>query len=205
MRPNVVFLGFKNDWLSKPQATIDYFNILHDALDLKYGVGILRLQSGLDFSDFFGSGRETTCVRRPSDRSFFFRPNRRSRRRIRWWWRWRRRGDGSRQNWRCDLFESVAGTKIVDGASSNQCVSAEKYYFEPRCTALDERVPSETFVIRYCRCLVVVRRRWFNFVITLFIETSKTLAQLSISYFLLCLRRKVRCRKATFSHGITLD
>lgn len=56
MRPNVVFLGFKNDWTSTPQSTIDYFNILHDALDLKYGVGILRLQTGLDFSDFFGSG-----------------------------------------------------------------------------------------------------------------------------------------------------
>jgi solute carrier family 12 (sodium/potassium/chloride transporter), member 2 len=56
MRPNVVFLGFKNDWLNKPQATIDYFNIIHDALDLQYGVGILRLQSGLDFSDFFGLG-----------------------------------------------------------------------------------------------------------------------------------------------------
>lgn len=56
MRPNVVFLGFKNDWLTKPEATNDYFNIIHDALDLKYGVGILRLQSGLDFSDFFGPG-----------------------------------------------------------------------------------------------------------------------------------------------------
>ncbi|CAF2861873.1 unnamed protein product [Rotaria sp. Silwood2] len=54
MRPNVVFLGFKNDWLTKPQVTVDYFNIIHDALDLHYGVGILRLQAGLDFSDFFG-------------------------------------------------------------------------------------------------------------------------------------------------------
>ncbi len=56
MRPNVVFLGFKNDWLTAPEATVDYFNIIHDALDLKYGVGILRLQTGLDFSDFFGPG-----------------------------------------------------------------------------------------------------------------------------------------------------
>ncbi|CAF1021877.1 unnamed protein product [Rotaria sordida] len=55
MRPNVVFLGFKNDWLTKPQLTFDYFNIIHDALDLSYGVGILRLQAGLDFSDFFES------------------------------------------------------------------------------------------------------------------------------------------------------
>jgi hypothetical protein len=53
MRPNVIVLGFKNDWLIKADATIDYFNIIHDALHLKYGIGILRLQTGLDFSDFF--------------------------------------------------------------------------------------------------------------------------------------------------------
>ena len=56
MRPNVLVLGFKNDWLIKADPTIDYFNIIHDALDLKYGIGILRLQAGLDFSDFFESG-----------------------------------------------------------------------------------------------------------------------------------------------------
>ncbi|CAF1206413.1 unnamed protein product [Rotaria sordida] len=54
MRPNVVVFGFKNDWLAKADATIDYFNMIHDALYLKYGIGILRLQTGLDFSDFFG-------------------------------------------------------------------------------------------------------------------------------------------------------
>jgi hypothetical protein len=56
MRPNVVVLGFKNDWLIKTDETIDYFNIIHDALHLKYGVGIFRLQTGLDFSDFFEPG-----------------------------------------------------------------------------------------------------------------------------------------------------
>jgi hypothetical protein len=45
MRPNVVVLGSKNDWLIKADATIDYFNIIHDALHLKYDVGIVRLQS----------------------------------------------------------------------------------------------------------------------------------------------------------------
>ncbi|CAF4213341.1 unnamed protein product [Rotaria socialis] len=54
IRPNVVVFGFKNDWLIKADVAIDYFNIIHDALHLKYGIGILRLQSGLDFSDFFG-------------------------------------------------------------------------------------------------------------------------------------------------------
>ena len=57
MRPNVVVLGFKNDWLVKADATIEYFNIIHDALHLKYGIGILRLQTGLDFTDFFGPGK----------------------------------------------------------------------------------------------------------------------------------------------------
>lgn len=57
MRPNVVFLGFKNDWLAKPQLTVDYFNIIHDAFDLNYGVGILRCRTGLDFTDFFGAGK----------------------------------------------------------------------------------------------------------------------------------------------------
>ena len=57
MRPNVVFLGFKNDWMNTPNAAVDYFNILHDALDLRYGVGILRLQKGLDFSALYSSGK----------------------------------------------------------------------------------------------------------------------------------------------------
>jgi hypothetical protein len=56
MRPNVVVLGFKNDWLIKSDATIDYFNIIHDALHLKYGIGIFRLQTGLDLSEFFELG-----------------------------------------------------------------------------------------------------------------------------------------------------
>ncbi|CAF0721500.1 unnamed protein product [Didymodactylos carnosus] len=54
MRPNLVFMGFKNDWLTQPGHLVnDYFNIIHDALDLNLGIGILRLKSGLDFSDFF--------------------------------------------------------------------------------------------------------------------------------------------------------
>ncbi|CAF1118554.1 unnamed protein product [Adineta ricciae] len=71
MRPNVVFLGFKNDWTTIPEATIDYFNIIHDALDLKYAVGILRLQTGLDFSDFFGPGNYETFDQTSIVFSFF--------------------------------------------------------------------------------------------------------------------------------------
>lgn len=70
MRPNVVFIGFKNDWVTKADSTNDYFNILHDALDLKYGVGILRVQAGLDFSDFFGSGKLLYAPHNSSNRFF---------------------------------------------------------------------------------------------------------------------------------------
>lgn len=64
MRPNVVFFGFKNDWLVRADASIDYFNMIHDSLHLKYGIGILRLQTGLDFSDFFGPGMRNLLIQK---------------------------------------------------------------------------------------------------------------------------------------------
>ncbi|ESN92099.1 hypothetical protein HELRODRAFT_116093 [Helobdella robusta] len=52
LRPNVMLLGFKSNWNDcSPEEVQDYFNIINDAFDLHYGVGILRLQSGLDFSN----------------------------------------------------------------------------------------------------------------------------------------------------------
>ncbi|KAI0228687.1 Solute carrier family 12 member 2 [Lamellibrachia satsuma] len=48
LRPNTLLLGFKTNWLNAPQAqVVDYINIIHDAFDLRYGVGILRLAEGL--------------------------------------------------------------------------------------------------------------------------------------------------------------
>lgn len=51
LRPNTLFLGYKSNWRkSEPEDLEDYFNIIEDAFDLKYGVGILRIPEGLDIN-----------------------------------------------------------------------------------------------------------------------------------------------------------
>uniref|UniRef100_A0A8D3BW62 Solute carrier family 12 member 3 n=1 Tax=Scophthalmus maximus TaxID=52904 RepID=A0A8D3BW62_SCOMX len=51
IKPNVLLMGFKTDWLSDaPQAAHAYIGILHDAFDLQYGVCVLRTREGLDAS-----------------------------------------------------------------------------------------------------------------------------------------------------------
>ncbi|KAM9377413.1 solute carrier family 12 member 3 [Pholidichthys leucotaenia] len=51
MKPNVLLMGFKNDWRSSPpQAAHGYIGILQDAFDLQHGVCILRMREGLDVS-----------------------------------------------------------------------------------------------------------------------------------------------------------
>ncbi|XP_070763236.1 solute carrier family 12 member 3 [Enoplosus armatus] len=51
IKPNVLLMGFKNDWHSDtPQAAHNYVGILHDTFDLQYGVCVLRTREGLDVS-----------------------------------------------------------------------------------------------------------------------------------------------------------
>ncbi|CAG0902473.1 unnamed protein product [Darwinula stevensoni] len=53
LHPNMVLLGYKANWdEGDPLAALQYFNVLHDAFDNCMAVGILRLQGGLDFSDY---------------------------------------------------------------------------------------------------------------------------------------------------------
>ncbi|KAK7115937.1 solute carrier family 12 member 3-like [Littorina saxatilis] len=56
LRPNMLLMGFKNRWqMVDPRSVHNYVGIIHDAFDLNYGVGILRLSGGLDthkVSDF---------------------------------------------------------------------------------------------------------------------------------------------------------
>uniref|UniRef100_A0A8C5EPN3 Solute carrier family 12 member 3 n=1 Tax=Gouania willdenowi TaxID=441366 RepID=A0A8C5EPN3_GOUWI len=48
IKPNVLVMGFKNDWRTdSPQAAHQYVEIL-DAFDLQYGVCLLRMNEGLD-------------------------------------------------------------------------------------------------------------------------------------------------------------
>ncbi|XP_052099973.1 solute carrier family 12 member 3-like [Mytilus californianus] len=49
LRPNTLMLGYKTEWQNAdPMETEEYVNIIEDGLDLKYGVGILRVKDGFD-------------------------------------------------------------------------------------------------------------------------------------------------------------
>ena len=54
MVPNMVLLGFKNDWITNIQETDGYINVLHHALDMHLAVGVLKLQDGCDYSAVIG-------------------------------------------------------------------------------------------------------------------------------------------------------
>ena len=47
LRPNILVLGFKHDWLTdEPSKVDDYINIVHDAFDANLSVAILRTPKG---------------------------------------------------------------------------------------------------------------------------------------------------------------
>ncbi|XP_059176302.1 solute carrier family 12 member 3-like isoform X2 [Physella acuta] len=46
-RPNLLILGFKSNWQTdNPDSVQQYLDVIHDAFDLKMGVGILRVKEG---------------------------------------------------------------------------------------------------------------------------------------------------------------
>lgn len=51
--PNMILLGYKQNWFDDQCGTDQYYNILHEALDMNLGLSILRLPSGCDFSTKF--------------------------------------------------------------------------------------------------------------------------------------------------------
>ncbi|XP_033750069.1 solute carrier family 12 member 3-like [Pecten maximus] len=51
LRPNTIIMGYKSDWQKSDGYEVDdYYNIIQDAFDLNYGVGILRIPEGLDLN-----------------------------------------------------------------------------------------------------------------------------------------------------------
>ncbi|XP_063980196.1 bumetanide-sensitive sodium-(potassium)-chloride cotransporter [Diachasmimorpha longicaudata] len=51
LKPNILMMGYKQDWATCPAETRDmYFNVMHKALDMHIAVAILRLSEGLDCS-----------------------------------------------------------------------------------------------------------------------------------------------------------
>lgn len=59
MRTNTVLMGFKSDWQEvSGQELIDYTNIIHHAFNMNYGVCILRMNEGLDVSQYLEDQKE---------------------------------------------------------------------------------------------------------------------------------------------------
>ncbi|KAF2357911.1 SLC12A transporter C-terminal [Trinorchestia longiramus] len=51
LKPNMVLLGYKTNWNNcSNEDLMSYFNTLHGALNMQLGIAILRVPSGLDFS-----------------------------------------------------------------------------------------------------------------------------------------------------------
>ncbi|CAD5113608.1 DgyrCDS2766 [Dimorphilus gyrociliatus] len=47
LKPNTLLLGFKRNWVKSSQFDVhEYVSIIHNAFDLRYGVGILRIDEG---------------------------------------------------------------------------------------------------------------------------------------------------------------
>ena len=52
LRPNTVLVGYMNKWQTAKREHVDeFYSMIHDAFDMRYGVGILRLQDGFDITD----------------------------------------------------------------------------------------------------------------------------------------------------------
>lgn len=52
LRPNILLLGHKSDWQKCSTEDLEmYFEVLHNALDMHMGLGILRLQNGLEYNE----------------------------------------------------------------------------------------------------------------------------------------------------------
>ncbi|XP_032675841.1 bumetanide-sensitive sodium-(potassium)-chloride cotransporter [Odontomachus brunneus] len=59
MRPNILLMGYKQNWASCPRENLNmYFNVMHKALDMHIAVALLRIQDGLDCSIAIGDAED---------------------------------------------------------------------------------------------------------------------------------------------------
>ncbi|XP_076640567.1 sodium chloride cotransporter 69 isoform X1 [Colletes latitarsis] len=59
MRPNILLMGYKQDWITCPRKNLNmYFNVMHKALDMHIAVALLRISEGLDYSAVIGDIEE---------------------------------------------------------------------------------------------------------------------------------------------------
>ncbi|XP_011267934.2 bumetanide-sensitive sodium-(potassium)-chloride cotransporter [Camponotus floridanus] len=71
MRPNILLMGYKQDWATCPQNNLNmYFNTMHKALDMHIAVALLRLQEGLDCSVIGEDQKRLMPTSIPGNQSF---------------------------------------------------------------------------------------------------------------------------------------
>ncbi|XP_026672114.1 bumetanide-sensitive sodium-(potassium)-chloride cotransporter [Ceratina calcarata] len=59
MRPNILLMGYKQDWATCSQDNLNmYFNVMHKALDMHIAVALLRVSEGLDSGTVAGDAEE---------------------------------------------------------------------------------------------------------------------------------------------------
>jgi len=52
LRPNTLAIGFKNDWQTDSwQNVLDYYQIINDTFQMNFGLCLLRMDGGLDYSN----------------------------------------------------------------------------------------------------------------------------------------------------------
>ena len=65
LSPNMVLLGFKKDWRTDMDGLDRYMNVLYNAFDMNFSVGILRVKKGLDYSSVSITSLEPIIVQLP--------------------------------------------------------------------------------------------------------------------------------------------
>ena len=58
LSPNLVLLGFKNNWRQDLEGLQDYIDVMYNAFDLKMSFAILRTKEGFDFSSQIASEQQ---------------------------------------------------------------------------------------------------------------------------------------------------
>lgn len=63
LRPNTLVMGYRSDWnMIADDKLEEYFEIIHNALDLNYGICIFRLRAGFDVRDRGGKANYYAAI-----------------------------------------------------------------------------------------------------------------------------------------------
>lgn len=63
LRPNTIVMGYKSDWNIIPNDKLEeYVEIIHNAIDLNYGICIFRLRAGFDVRDRGGKENHYSAI-----------------------------------------------------------------------------------------------------------------------------------------------